>query len=223
MIDWMLSTQSDAARLPALFWQQRWLGVGWAVVLAFCTVWLVGRFSQGRAIKIVLATLAATCALWPGPGGAGYWLGLAFQAPSVTTVLLCALLTVRMLSGSVGSRSWSCVWPWDVLALAVCGVALGWALLLDALGVFPASLFNWGFGATAPAWVVAGALLIRGGHKAGYSMTGVTMLALGAFLYLVLRLPSGNVFDAILDPALWLALHMALLRQWRKRAQSDQP
>ena len=222
MMDWLLSAQNDAARLPALMWQQGWLHAGWAVVLAWCAVGLASRFTQGRRVKVTLAISAAVWAGWPGPGGAAYWLGLAFQAPSISTVLLCAMWLVRMLSVTADSRSDSRVWSGHALALAVSGVALGWALLLDTLGVFPASLFNWGFSSSAPAMLMTAVLVIRSFQKAAYSTSEVCALALGAFLYLVLRLPSGNVFDAILDPALWVALHIALFHQWRMRIRFKQ-
>ena len=218
MMEWLLSTQNDAARLPALLWQQGWLRAGWAIVLAWCAVWLASRLTQGRALRILFAISAAVWAGWPGPWGAAYWLGLAFQAPSIATVLVCALLTVRKLSGNVDLRHGPGRWSGSVVAWAVCGVVLGWVLLLDTLGVFPGSLFNGGFSAAAPAVVVTAALLIRGLHPAGYSTREVATLALGAFLFLVLRLPSGNVFDAVMDPALWLALHIALVQQWHMRA-----
>ena len=220
MMDWLLSSQIDAARLPSLLWQQWWLRAGWAVVLAWCAVGLASRFTQRRSVKIVLATSAAVWAGWPGSGGAAYWLGLAFQAPSVATVLLCAVLTVRKLAGNVDLGLGPSGWSGYVLAWAVCGVAFGWALLLDTLGVFPGSVFNWGFGAAAPAIIISVALLIRSFQKAAYSMKEVCTLALGAFLFLVLRLPTGNGFDAILDPALWVVLHIALLRQWLMHIQT---
>ncbi len=220
MMDWLLSTQNDAARLPALLWQQGWLRAGWAVVLAWCAVGLAGRFTPSRTVKIVLAACAAVWVGWPGPWGAAYWLGLAFQAPSVTTVLLCALWLLRRLSGSVDSRPESRVWSGSAIVLAVYGVASGWVLLMDTLGVFPVSLFNMGFGAAAPAIVITAALLIWGVQKAVYSVQEVCALALGVFLFMAFRLPTGNVFDAILDPALWIALHIALLWQWSLRVQT---
>jgi len=33
--------------------------------------------------------------------------------------------------------------------------------------------------------------------------------------YVLLRLPTGNVWDAVLDPFVWLALHVQLWRTWR--------
>jgi hypothetical protein len=33
--------------------------------------------------------------------------------------------------------------------------------------------------------------------------------------YALLRLPTGNVWDAVLDPFVWLALHVQLWRTWR--------
>jgi hypothetical protein len=35
-------------------------------------------------------------------------------------------------------------------------------------------------------------------------------------LFMPTRWPTGNVFDAVLDPGLWLFLHALAWRRWRK-------
>ncbi len=37
-------------------------------------------------------------------------------------------------------------------------------------------------------------------------------------LYILLRLPTGNAWDAVLDPVLWVWLQMDALRRLRRRA-----
>ncbi|MGI9133631.1 MAG: hypothetical protein ACR2I0_06765, partial [Rhodoferax sp.] len=102
-----------------------------------------------------------------------------------------------------------------VLVLALLGLVLGWVLLLDTLALLPlaGSVYAWGFDANAVA--VAALLaclpwLAYGGVSAGSPMQWSALLAL--VLFVALRLPSGNVWDALLDPWLWLALHVAVLR-----------
>jgi len=33
-------------------------------------------------------------------------------------------------------------------------------------------------------------------------------------VYVLTRLPTGNVWDALLDPLLWIYLHVWLMRRW---------
>ena len=223
MMEWMLSVHNDVARLPALVWQQAWLSTGWSVVVAWLGVWMLSRWSTRQDAKVVFAVGLALWVWLPGPWGGTHWLGLAFQSPSGVTVLASALLLARMLwrpahmllTGHLHSP-----WPVHLFFLAGCGAALGWALLLDTLGVWPGSLYNWGFGAMAPAvallitalpWVIAKKALPR---------TGVVVVATAILLFIASGLPTGNLFDALIDPWLWVFLQIALIQQWRHRSPS---
>lgn len=200
---------TDAPLLPALALQQIWLHLGWAVVLAWLGSTLV-RWC--RASCTVQAAVAAALAVWacvPGALGASFWLGLAFQAPSLTMVVLCAVLGVRRLSRC------GCGHPSPSTAVTVPrlpAVLLGWALLLDSFAVLPWQLYAWGFSPLVPAVVVVVALLpwVAGSRGATGWPTWVVLLVAMAFV--VLRLPSGNAWDALLDPWLWLALQGQCLR-----------
>jgi thiosulfate reductase cytochrome b subunit len=89
------------------------------------------------------------------------------------------------------------------------GVALGWVLLLDTLAFWSRSVYALGFGEGA-LWCVALGLLVF-----AWLWNGVAMWALCAVLlvFAVSRLPSGNLWDALLDPLLWFGLHLKLLRE----------
>jgi hypothetical protein len=219
MMDWMLSAQNDVARLPALVWQQGWMSAGWSVVLAWLGAWSASRWSTRQDVKAAVAIGLAVWVWLPGPWGGAFWLGLAFQAPSVTTVLLCAFLGGRMLLFPVLPYKVRQMWSSHVLFLALCGVALGWGLLLDTLGVWSGSFYNWGFGAAAPAiafgiaalpWVIA---------KKAFPHQGVVVIAIATLFFAILRLPTGNLFDALIDPWLWCSLQFALIQQWRHRSK----
>ena len=220
MMDWMLSAQNDVARLPDLIWQQWWLRAGWSVVVAWLGAWFVSRWTVRTDAKLA-AFLALGVWVWlPGSWGGAYWLGLAFQAPSVTSVLLCGLLGGRLLTGQTTPNHLHKGRSRRFIFLTLCGVVLGWTLLLDTLGVWPVSFYNWGFGAVAPAialgiaalpWIVAKQALPM--HKG----TVLVVAAIGFFV--ALRLPTGNLFDALMDPWLWCSVQIALIQKWRQRTK----
>ena len=220
MMDWILSAQNDAARLPALLWQQWWLSAGWSVVMAWLGVWSVSRLI-GRTDAKLTASLGLAVWVWlPGSWGGAYWLGLAFQAPSVTSVLLCGLLWGQMLLWPGQPKHLRKPWSGNLLFLALCGATLGWALLLDTLGIWSGSLYNWGFGAAAPAIVIGIAVLAWVFAKKALPVSnGVALLVTAIWLFVSLRLPTGNLFDALLDPLFWCCLQFALIQQWRHRSK----
>ena len=217
MIDWMLSVQNDIARLPSLVWQQGWLCAGWSVVIAWLGAWFVGRWTTRKDAKVAIATCGAVWVGLPGSLGGAYWLGMAFQAPSVTTVLLCALLWLRVVLWPAQPDSLRKAWPPQLLVLALCGAVLGWALLLDTLGVFSGSLYHWGFGAAAPGIALSVVALPWVIGKKALPGRCIAWLAIAILCFVVLRLPTGNLFDALLDPWLWFYLQFALIQQWTKK------
>ena len=225
MAGWLAQAlATDSPALPTAGVMQVWLHLGWSVVLAWLGVWLMGRLLVGPVQTRWLQWLPGLClAAWawvPGPGGAAYWLGLAFQAPSISSVLLCAaLLGVRWrVPGGAGAtlRLWgsgcSCGGP--ALWIAALVALLGWTLLLDSFAVLPMQLYAWGFSPAALFLVVLLALLpwVFGGPMAVWAVAAVA-----ALVFVVWRVPSGNVWDALLDPWLFLALQVWVLKQGLKR------
>lgn len=199
---------------------------GWALVLA-CLVlrgWLGTGYLPQRwrmASAGGLAGLLAVAALWPGSVGLGYWLGLAFQIPSLTTVGLAAVAVVvagksLWTRGSDPSQlqSQPMLSPSAVLCLSAVAVVLGWVMLLDTLALLPWFLYPWGYSAGAVAvWLVLAVLLIALPISRS---VGVAALLL-TVVFVVTRLPSGNLWDALSDPLLWLFAHGVLVRGvWRK-------
>jgi hypothetical protein len=145
-------------------------------------------------------------------------LGLVFQAPSILAVLLCdVLLRKRFFANRSGPAAVYAPNRFR-LSLAVAGVLLGWALMLDTLALLPLQLYSWGFSPVALALVLlVGLLPWLAGTSPRHSRWWVLPLAL--LVFVVWRLPSGNVWDAVLDPCLWLALHGYLARAaWRHYA-----
>lgn len=182
-----------------------WLGLAVVVRILPLLVW---RFRIAVACAIVACCFLPALANMPTLSPA-YWLGLAFQSPSLA---LTAIALLRLWAhASAGSRGIAVPKQARSAALSVLcmlGVALGWVLLLDTLAFWPRSVYALGFGAGA-LWCVALGLLVF-----AWRWQGVAMWALCAVLlaFAVSRLPSGNLWDALLDPLLWFGLHLKLLR-----------
>lgn len=195
------------------------LYLGWSVVLAWLGVRVAAYWTPRPSVRVGVALLLALWAWLPGPFAPTYWLGLAFQAPSLVTVLLCAGLLYRRCTEPFAHSAGAQSLPRGTLVPAVLGVVAGWALLLDAFALLPVQLYAWGFSPLASALVWLVALLpwvvVRNVHALGFR---AWVGPLAVLLFVAVRLPSGNVWGAVLDPWLWLALHGYLVRAaWRRR------
>lgn len=206
-------TRGDAPALPTLALTQLWLHLGWGVVLAWLGSAVAGWWSARRFVALVVALLLLASAWLPDPFSPAYWLGLAFQQPSGVTVLLCALLLWRR------ARKVPHWWKdrraapaSEFILLVALGVVMGWLLLLDSFALLPVQLYAWGFTPLAVALVALVALLPWwAGGRHNHRLPA--WVAPGAVvLFVALRLPTGNVWDAVLDPWLWIALHVYLVR-----------
>jgi hypothetical protein len=203
---------------PALpvAWALPWSrAVGWALVLACVAVLLLRK--QAWVVRAVAAAGLALWALLPGEASPTFWLGLAFQSPSW---LGCALAVVGLLRGlSVATPA---PWAKDGAPLlphaarlgAWAAVLLGYVLLLDTLGYLPWQVYAWGFGPWALAAVLVASLLpfVLGARGVAAWIAPLSLLCFAAT-----RLPTGNVWDAVLDPWTWLVLHALLLVRVRAR------
>ncbi len=195
--------------LPDLALQIVYGKVAWALVLvamlaAFATRFLnaslsaslpgsaPGRQGAAAAAVIVLAAL-------PGEWSPAWWLTLAFQYPS-GLLAGCALMSLLAVHRQEG-RAPRFMLP---LAVALPLVLIGVVLYLDAFGVLALGLYYGAFGAVgAPLLgccaIAACAFAIFRGHAVRPALALMT----GLLLYALLRLPTGNLWDALLDPLLW--------------------
>jgi len=223
VLDALISTQTPALPAPALMRITQPLS--WAIVLTCIVMWVGRRWP--RRLQFGLAGLLFVWTLIPGPVSPAFWLGLAFQMPSLTSGVVGLLIMVSILrtgSCSPGSVPASLrAFQWAGLG----GVLLGWLLLLDTFAVLPLSLYALGF---SPVVLGVAALLaslswmVFGSQQAGRPVS--FLLGAVLLLYVLLRLPTGNVWDALIDPLLWIALQLGwLLRaarwlseRWRARA-----
>jgi len=210
---------TDAPALPSPTVMQLWLRLGWCAVLPWLGVVAMVRFAPVGARRgawpITVAVSLALSAWLPGPYSPAYWLGLAFQAPSVVTALLCAGILAERLVPSAVARGPVPAPDRLKTAFAITGVVLGWALLLDTFALLPLQLYAWGFSPAAVGLVLAAAavpwVVLGGGPQALRARTWVVPIAL--LVFAAWRLPTGNVWDAVLDPWLWFALHVYLIRR----------
>lgn len=205
----LLSTQ--APLLPTSLAFRLYLDLAWGLVLAALALPLLARWApRHERLTFWLPPVLLLWCLLPGLLSPAYWLGLALRAPSGLLAMLCAwgLLRHYRPQTSVSAplqavRSWA--WP-----LAV----LGWVLLLDTFTLAPFSVYAWGY---AP-WLL-GALAFVGLLPALLrDQRAMPALWIGVLLlHFMLRLPTGNAWDAVLDPALWIWLQLDALRRLRRR------
>jgi hypothetical protein len=216
-VQYLLATNAPA--LPPL-WLMQWTQLlGWGVVLAWVGVWVVTHYRKLYAVQIGTAVALAASVLLPGPWSPAYWLGLAFQAPSVLTVLLCGVLLQRALSQQVVSEAVLRSSRNSLLALALMGVVLGGVLLLDTFAALPVQFYALGFSPAAVALVTLVTLLPWAMSLRGPLDPLAWTAPMAVALFVLLRLPSGNVWDAVLDPWLWVVLQVCVVRRcaaWRK-------
>nr|WP_315465416.1 hypothetical protein [uncultured Rhodoferax sp.] len=202
----------SAPALPELWLMQGWLHVGWALVLAGVSAVLMARLGLALPVRRTLAAAFGLWALWPGNLSAAYWLGLAFQAPSVLGALACATWGWAALARPVGARqTQGRPVRRAEAALVLAGMALGWVLLLDTFALLPWAVYALGFGQAALV-VVLGLALLPLLQAGAMTRAAAWWAPLAVALFVVLRLPTGNVFDAVMDPWLWLALHGLAVR-----------
>jgi hypothetical protein len=229
--------------LPSALAYGLYLHVAWALVAA-CAVlmlsravltrWGVVHDHQDQHRKLLWAwSLAAATALWaifPAPYGLSATLALAMQSPSLILVVLVCIQLVQQwrqdaplaaLAPAPAKATYldparSGSWP---LAVLLTLLVLGWALVVDTLNLWPAvfnpALYAWGFTSAALWSVLAAAAVLLLIYKATWPMVLTSFAVL--LVYALFRLPTGNVWDALLDPFVFVILHVKCLK-WRPRS-----
>ena len=149
----------------------------------------------------------------PDAASPAYWLTLVFQYPSA---LLVGYSLVSLFARWQGRPVRLVMAP----ALALPLVLAGLVLYLDAFGVLALGIYAGGFGAiVAPLIACAVAISCAVAILRGRAVAGAAALLVAVLLFSVLRLPSGNLWDALLDPLLWSwALGSTVVAIVRQRA-----
>jgi len=213
-------TAPHAPLLPAatdLVWARHLV---WSLVLAALGLLWVSRLNRAYALGRLLPWGLALWAWVPGPWGVSYWLALSFQIPSLTSGFLAVAVLFqsanqRARSSATGAKK---LLNWGALWTAAAAV-LGLALMLDTFAVFAFYLYSWGFSplALALAWAFALLPFVVSGKK-GLRHASVWALCAALVVFTLTRWPTGNLWEAVLDPWLWLVASGSLVRQlWRRR------
>ena len=200
--------------LPELEWQIAYARVAWAVVMAaLLSGGAAWTLRPARTVVAAAMLVALAAAALPGPASPVHWLGLAFQAPSVLTVTLCASV---LLTRWRGDAAWRALTVPLASAIAVAGTVL----YIDASGWWAMGLYFAGFagqGGAAGAALLGLLCVVLVGRGQGAAHAGLVLAA--TVTYMVLRLPTGNLWDTVLDPFLWCASLVVLaraVRQWQR-------
>lgn len=203
--------------LPELSLQFVYARLAWALVLAALAVglWPSARRLPRRALAAIAAASLLSMVL-PGAASPAWHLGLAFQYPSGLLAGLCLVkLHVRWRQSS-GAAPAAMPVPLAA-ALAITGLLL----YLDAFGLIAGGYYYAGFGGGAAlgAVLLAGACALAAARGRFTVQAGAILGALALFSFA--RLPSGNLWDALIDPLLWgwalVALAGAALRALLRR------
>ena len=201
LVQTLLATSNPA--LPSLAATNIYLRAAWALLLVTGAMWLLRRQSH-KVLMLCTAALVAWVAL-PGALSPAYWLGLAFQAPSLMASLLCLAALVAHWRHPAAPCMQA---RFAEHAAAFSAMALGWVLLFDLIAWLPVSVYAWGFSAAA---VAVAALIALLPWVLGRGSARLSLPLLAVLLFVLTRLPTGNLWDALLDPWLWFALHLGYL------------
>ena len=201
--------------LPDLDWQWLYSRFAWGIVLAALLLRAGARWAAPAPGATAIAAVVAFAAMWlPGAASAAYWLGLMFQYPSVMLVACLLAGCSRRLSATQAAGQHMPLNPRFALVLALGGA---W-LYADSSGWLNMGLYAQGFD---PRWapvaaLFAGAWAVWALRSATLRGTGLAVLAC-VVVFCLTRLPSGNLFDALLDPWLWCWSVCATLHAaWRR-------
>ncbi len=217
---------TDMPRLPdleVLRWARR---ISWGLVLAGLGLLLMRRrrSHSPRWAQLGWVGLMLVSVCLPGQWTPSFWLGLAFQTPSLMTSALFLWVSLQQLWPGLCPRPVSAQVQ-DLRWLSLVGIVLGWVLVLDTFAFWSFSLYAFGFSPAAVLCVALFAIVpwVTGGGCV-WRVT-LTLLAGVLLMHVVLRLTTGNVWDALLDPWLWVVLQMGWLARglrtlsaaWRAR------
>lgn len=184
--------------LPTLGSHFIYARMAWGLVLAALLLAAWRRRGAVSAKQAGAVTLLSMGSMWlPGAASPAYWLGLALQQPSVMLAALCARALYQPAATQVRDSTLALATPW----LA----ALGGILYVDTLGW---TRFEW-YALGAHARFAPIAALVLGGIALALlrvpASRGVAVALLVALVgFSVFRWPTGNLFDALLDPLLCL-------------------
>ena len=206
--------------LPASAAQALYLDIGWAIVLAAAVLALLGR-RAGRPGVLAGVCGAIAIGMWlPAPWSPSFWLGMAFQYPSLMLVTLAGLSLLRRLA-KPAPRAGAGTGPLLSTLPAATLCLLAAALYAGAFAFVPYDPYALGylrFSGAAIATLLA-LLWTWFDRRSAWSCLAVTV---AATVHAGTRLPSGNAWDALFDPFLvaWAAFVVSCALRDRLRRPS---
>ena len=218
MMGYQWPWEASASITPSLSALSFGMHLGWALALGAGSAFLLRNFSitTRRTLALVIVLLC----LLPSEWSPSWWLGLAFQTPSLTLQGVCGLYLYQQLFLQAGAEvplpdsstpTARTTWP---LGLLLVVIITGWVFALDTFAFFDISLYAIGFTPYAVLAALFFACLLqlisaRSGHgqptRHYRELAAIVLIAI--VVHLLLRLPTGNMWDALLDPWLWLIAH----------------
>jgi hypothetical protein len=226
---------ASASITPSLLALSVGMHLGWALTLGAGAVFLLRttKVTNVTSRRIVALLIALLCLL-PNEWSPSWWLGLAFQTPSLTLQGLCGLYLYQHLKVQAGTTMpltdsttppVQSRWPLSLLLVAIIA---GWVLALDTFALFDIALYAIGFTPYAVLAALFFACLLqlisaRSGHaqhtRHYRELAAIVLIAI--VVHLLVRVPTGNLWDALLDPWLWVIAHglaiYVVLRKTRSR------
>ena len=218
--------EASASITPSLSMLSIGMHLGWALTLGAGAVFLL-RTANATTRRIV-ALLVATLCLLPNEWSPSWWLGLAFQTPSLTLQGLCGLYLYQHLKVQAGTTMpltdsttppVQSRWP---LSLLLVTIIAGWVFALDTFALFDIALYAIGFTPYATLAALFFACLLqlisarsRHAQAARHYRELAAIVLIATLVHLLLRLPTGNVWDALLDPWLWVIAHVVAVSRLR--------
>jgi hypothetical protein len=195
--------------LPPLGLQTLYMHLAWAMVLGAAGIGLLWRLRpfNARAAAAWLLLSFVVCLL-PDRASVAYWLGLAMQMPSVFLLSLCVLAVWNRGQARPEDR----ILP---TGLAIGVVVVGAVLYADSCGWLPFGLYVRGFGPEAARAGLLVGLAATVAIATGLPRRAALAAMATLVIYALWRLPTGNVWDAFLDPLLWGWAIFSLLARWR--------
>lgn len=231
MMAFMWPWEASSSITPPLAALSISMHIGWAMVLGAGAVFLLRSTSIKTRISVAL--LITLLCLLPNDWSPSWWFGLAFQTPSLVLQGLCAAYLYQQFTTQTNTPILATDttppavprgWPIGLLSVAIIA---GWLLALDTFAVFNISLYAIGFTPYAILAALFFACLLqlisaRSEHaqrtRHYRDLAAITLIAI--VVHLLLRLPTGNMWDALLDPWLWIVAHAMAIFRLLKKMQS---
>ncbi|MCX8521857.1 MAG: hypothetical protein ORN28_10025 [Rhodoferax sp.] len=217
LIDWWtVLVARDAPALPNPTLLRYSLLLSWLPAIGLFGAVLGWKFSWQMRRALALLFMLGALATAFGPLQSMHWLGLAFQSLSFPAMLLCALALYPVLAGpDLPIRQRVPVENRVSIGYLLLAVLPGYVLLLDTFALLPLQMYAWGFGRMALFCLLLLGLLPL--VLALATPKWWVLVPASLLLFAATRLPTGNVWDALLDPWLWLFANGVLVRDVYRR------